>query len=365
MIKQATDYVKLLKEHLIVDDEQAITLLLATAAAHKIEGEMLWLRLIGSPGTGKTELLSSLSSVEGYCERIESLTPASIRRGYIPDTKERLPTLLERINGKLVITKELAPLLTSCRELKVEVFGLLRSVHDGEIVADYGSRQGCIIQKTRFDWILGSTRYIDRQAALEAHLGSRFIDLRWGAPIDKRLAVTRAVDNDGGLPSIRQSLAEAIRLLLDSIKPKALKPIQFDDFLPDLANFVAQYRTPVDRDRQNKEHIVDLPDIELGTRVGQAFARITKGLALIGIVDYKPYLRRLALDCLPPLRAKFVKGLLAGCKTEQELGNFMAVSQVTAHYAKDDLKYLGFTPDQLDLVSENSHIPDIANALKV
>lgn len=357
MIKQVRDYTKLLGEHIVVDDWQSITLLLAAAAAHKIEGEMLWLRLIGAPGTGKTELLNSLGSVEGYCERIESLTPAAIRRGYVPDNKERLPTLLERINGKLVITKELAPLLTSARELKLEVFGLLRSVHDGELVADYGSRQGYITQKARFDWILGSTRYIDRQAALEAQLGSRFIDLRWGAPIDRRLAVTQAVNNDGGLPLIRQSLAEAMTLLIDSIKPQSLKPVHFDSFLPDIANFVARYRTPVERDRQNKEYIVDMPDIELGTRVGQAFARIAKGLALIGITDYKPYLRRLALDCLPPLRAKYVKGLLAGRKTVRDLGDYMSISQVTAHYTKEDFKYLGFTLDQLDLVSDNGYLP--------
>ena len=354
MIQTAENYKKALAENLIIDDWQAIDILLAAVIAHKIDGEMVWLRLIGSAGTGKTEILISFSSLDGYCAKVESLTPSSIRRGFVIDSDDerKMPTLLERINGKLVITKELAPLLTANRELKLEVFGLLRSVHDGEVIADYGSRQGHISQSATFDWILGSTRYIDRQSALDAQLGSRFIDLRWGAPLNRKAAVIKAMSNDGTLPAIRGILAKAMRdLIALPATPDQCSCDNLDmSYLSDVANFVSTYRTPVERDTRDKELILDIPDAELGTRVGQAFARLVKGMLLIGLTDYKPYVRRLAFDCLPPLRSACVKALLKGCRTEAELGQAMGVSHVTAHYTKEDLKYLGLNQDTLSII---------------
>lgn len=349
--RAASNFKLTLIKHLILDDFQAVEIILSVVAAHKIPGEMLWLRLIGSPGTGKTEILSSLSGQDGYCSRIESLTPSSIRRGFKPGDKAQLPTMLERIKGKLVITKELAPLLTSNKELKVEVFGLLRSVHDGELVADYGSWEGHLVQQTHFDWILGSTRYVDRQAALEGLLGSRFIDLRWGSPIDRKKAIAKARSNDGKLPEIRQEIAGAMSKVIETADPDALDCSLLDDtFLTDIADFVSTYRTVVERDSRTKE-VVEVPDPELGTRVGQAFSRIAKGLLMIGITEYKPHLQRLALDCILPLRASLIRGLMEGCDTEDTLADYMKVSQATAHYTKEDLRLLGFKRDQLSLMN--------------
>lgn len=349
MIAEAIHYKELLDSHLIIDDWEAVDIILGMVASHKIPGEMLWLRLIGASATGKSEILSTISNQNGYCSKIESLTPASIRRGYISKEQKELPTMLARIDGKLVVTKELAPLLTANKELKLEVFGLLRSVHDGELIADYGSDQGHIEQHSHFDWMLGSTKYIDRQSSLEAQLGSRFIDLRWGAPLDRKKAITRAKANQDVLPKIRIELTEAMGAFIKALDTATLPDLN-EDCITDLADFVATFRTPVERNRYNKDEIMDTPELELGTRVAQSFAKLAQGLSLFGITDCKPYMQRLAIDCLPPLRASFIKAVMAGHKTEVDRGKFMGVSSVTAHYVGNDLDLLGITNGHIDLL---------------
>ena len=205
MIPEMDRFKSCLAQHFVIDDWQAVEIVLASTVAHKCGGEMLWLRIIGASGSGKTEILRSIMSIpEGYIETLETLTPSAIRRGFQlvkkdkknPDEYKKVktePTLLERLDGKLVITKEFAPLLTRQHDAKLEIFDLLRSVHDGELDADYGSLQGHIKQKCWFDWILGATSYIDSQNQLEMQLGSRFTDIRWGSPISRTGAMAQAV----------------------------------------------------------------------------------------------------------------------------------------------------------------------------
>ena len=125
MITEAEQFKTKLAERLIIDDWQAVDILLATVAAHKVKGNMLWLRVIGASGSGKTEVLRTLMANPVYCAKGESFTPAAIRRGYKPDDKKELPKMLERWNGKLVITKEFNTMLTKNRELKLEVLSLI------------------------------------------------------------------------------------------------------------------------------------------------------------------------------------------------------------------------------------------------
>ena len=86
---------------------------------------MLWFRVIAGSGSGKTELLTAMRSSPGSTT-MESITPASIRGGLIGGER-----LLERINGKKVIMKDLAALMVSRKDVRLEVFGLLRNVSDG------------------------------------------------------------------------------------------------------------------------------------------------------------------------------------------------------------------------------------------
>jgi len=352
MITEVEQFKSLLGERLIIDDWEAIDIILATVAAHKIQGNMLWLRVIGASGSGKTEVLRTLLTNNEYCAKGESFTPAAIRRGYKPSDKD-IPKMLERWNGKLVITKEFNTMLTKNKELKLEVFGLLRAVHDGELVADYGSDEGCIEQQTWFDWIVGVTSYVDRQSALEQQLGSRFIDLRWGKPLDYRSMVNKALENDEDLDIMHKDLSESMGYIIGKVSPNGCKPIIGISWLAEVANIVAICRTHVDRDGYSKE-VVGIPEAEAPTRIAQGFARIIKGLAMLGITEYQPYIIRLMFDNIPTTRRAVIKAILDGHSTQTDIAQVTGLSQPTVNNYLEDLRILGFKSDMIKEVLKGS-----------
>lgn len=349
MLKEVEVFKQSLGEYFEIDDYQAVDILLATAVSHKVPAtEMLWLRIIGASGTGKTELLRTLISQDSYCITMESITAGSIRRGH--RTKRDEPTLLERISGKLVITKEFASMLTKNPDAQKEVFGLLRSVHDGEIDSDYGSEQGYLHQVSRFDWIVGTTQYIDRQRQLETQLGSRFIDIRWGSPINRDKAVNMAIENDAGLTAIRSKLAGQMTDIIEKAEPVEYP---FLPWLAGLANMAAIFRTPVVRDSKTTE-LIDIPEVELGTRLGQAMARITKGLLMLGvsIEDLRSYLIRMTLDCMSPVRAGVLKNWLRGNVRQQVIAEDLRISVGAVNRIIAEINILGWSDYMLELIKE-------------
>ena len=352
MIKEAEEFKKLFTDYFEIDDIQALDIVLAAATAHKIAGgEMLWLRIIGASGTGKTELLRTLADQSGYCTTMESITPAAIRRGYqFKKEAEHQQPLLERLKGSLVITKEFAVILTKDMDTQKEVFGLLRGVHDGMLDADYGSEEGHLHQETHFDWILGTTQFVERQRQLEQLLGSRFIELRWGRPIESNVAVDKAIGNDGSLTKIRQGLVEVMAdLIINAIvfpKPKL-------DYLASLSNVAALLRTPVERDTRTNE-IYDIPDIELGTRFGQAMMRVARGLLMLGVPqnELRPYLTRMVMDCMNKKRASVVGAWLSGVTKQQDIADDTNMSVAYVNRTIDDLRILGWTNSHLECLKE-------------
>ena len=322
MIPEVERFESCIGQHLKIDDWQALEIILATVVAHKLHGEMLWLRIIGASGSGKTEILRTLLAqrelYQGFIETMETLTPSAIRRGLQLMKKDKEtgelkkikvePTLLERLDGKLVITKELAPLLTRHHDARNEIFGLLRSVHDGELDADYGSMQGHIKQKCWFDWILGTTTYIDQQQTLDQQLGSRFTDIRWGSPILRKEAVIKAVNNVNLLDTIRKELGALMTSIIAHTDNKEADRFCVEEWFLDLVDIVSILRTPVERDGYSKE-IKQPPSTELGTRIGQNFSKVCKGLYMLGIEDTQSYMTRLALDAIPPNRRIVLKAI--------------------------------------------------------
>lgn len=326
-IPELIKFKECIAKHFIITDWQAIDIVVAAAVAHKLGGEMLWLRIIGASGSGKTEILRTLTTQKGYVETLETLTPSAIRRGFKPmrrnkETDKLEPmiteqTLLQRMNGHLVITKELAPLLTKQHEARNEIFGLLRSLHDGELDADYGSFEGHIKQKCCFDWIIGTTGLVDSENQLEGQLGTRFTDLRWSSPEDTKSVISKAVSNVGGMEQIREELSNTMAAIIarseskiaDKFYEEYISTSEYEHFL-ELCRILATLRTNVIRDRYTKD-VQERPMPESGTRIGQAFSKIAKGLLMLGysIHDINPYIVRMTWDGLPPNRAIVLRAI--------------------------------------------------------
>ncbi len=289
-----------------IQDWQGFRIILGVAAAHYLHGEMLWFRIVGASGAGKTELLRGILESPSTTT-METVTPAAIRGGLKDGAR-----LLDRINGSLVITKDLAPMTSSRSDVRKELFGLIRSVADGFLDSDFGTTEGYIHQKVHFDWMLATTPIIEVHKQLEGMLGERFVDLRW-RPGNRIRMARQALTNNPQMPTIRLELANQVRSLMEEAQKTArLNPPQLQDNeiekIAKIADAVALCRSPVSEDSYSKR-LQSIPMPEVGTRLAQSFSRIALGLKLLGIVKWEPYIKRLAWDSIPSIRVAILKEL--------------------------------------------------------
>jgi hypothetical protein len=324
-----------LRRHFEVKDWQAVELILAAAIAHYAPGEMLWFRIIGPSRSGKTELLRAISQ-HSDCAKMEHLTPAALRGGFKKGAK-----LLQRIDGKLVVTKDLATLLTTRKDARNEIFGLLRPIKDGELVSDFGSDEGHLQQSFRFDWIVATTQAFEQSRQLESLLGEHFIDMRWRPGDREQMAYLAGLNNPFLRTVIRPELAADVCSLLARASTDMVDVELADSEIKTISQYAdktARLRTPVQRDRFR--NLVAYPEPEIGTDLTQGFSRIVKGLKLLD-VDYETYLNRLLWDCMPTIRARVLECLARGENDPNMIASLTNLSRSTVHYLLEDLRLLG------------------------
>ena len=326
----------ILRKHFEIKDWQGVRILFAVAAAHYIPGEPLWFRMIGASRSGRTELFRTLSEDEDSVD-MESLTPASIRGGMISGKR-----ILDRINNKRVITKDLAPFVTTRRESRLEILGLFRSIKDGSLSSDFGTTEGHISQKVSFDWIIAVTPIIESYRSIESLLGERYIDLHW-IPGDREEMAYRAAKNNPRLPEIRKQLSAQVCSLLSMAKKiAASKEIVILEaskkIIAKYADTVALCRSPVQKD--SRGNIMTIPMPEIGTSLAQDFCRTALGLRLLGISNWQPYIERLAWDCIPSVRGVILQALQKEKQTVRELHESTGLATSTIYYHMKDLMLL-------------------------
>ena len=299
---------EVLSQYLKSIDKVATTIVVAIAIAHCILGEMLWVRLYGGSRSGKTELLRAIARHPDSAE-LEVITPASIRGGLEGGHK-----LLERINGKLAITKDLASILTIKKETRNELFGLLRNVKDGKLTADFGTKDGYVAQVARFDWIIGTTPVFAQYRQFEDLLGARYIDLNWRTGNREEMTYQAMANNPILETEIRPAIAEGVVKLIDRAKiMQQFHPAELREntrqIIMDWADLTARLRSPVVRDAHHRVRFH--PEPEVGTDLAQGFERIAKGLALIPDVNnIELFIARLCQDSIPYDRRELIGKLL-------------------------------------------------------
>lgn len=343
-IQETLEQVKAtLRQHFEIKDWQGIELILAVACAHYQPGEMLWFRIIGPSRSGKTELLRAIAEWPD-CAKMEHITPASLRGGL-----RQGPKILKRIDGKLVVTKDLATILTLRSDDRTTIFGLLRPIKDGELVSDFGSNQGYLEQKVKFDWLVATTPGFEQHRVMESLLGERFIDVRWIPGNREEMALKAGCNNPYLDSTIRPMLAADVCSLLSRAEQYALTIDLSAGELRTVSQYAdktARLRTPVQRDRYR--NLIAYPEPEIGTDLTQGMSRITKGLKMLE-VDFEPYLNRLLWDCMPRLRSQIL-GCIVGGKTDPAaIATITKLGQRTVDYQLEDLRLL-------EVIDQNNNI---------
>jgi hypothetical protein len=277
-----------------------------------MEADPLWLFLVAPPSSGKTEIIRSLSDVPDVF-LLSALTPQTFASGF--ERKGVETSLLPKIAGKTVVMKDFTTVLTMHRDARGEILAQLREIYDGQFSKQWGNGKS-------LDWsgkvglLAGVTGVIDREYALGAILGERFLMYRVKSAPARTLAQRAIEQGSVWEQDQRKALRGIVVTYIDTLLPVAPPtPPAVVSAIAALAEFTARARSPVFFDQRSKE--IDLiPECEAPGRLAKQFMLLARALAVVrhepavSLATYATVMQ-VAQDTLPATRQVILQAVLA------------------------------------------------------
>lgn len=286
-------------------DTGSLDAMLGTVAANRLEGEPVWLLLVGPPGGGKSELLNAVSHLKD-AHQVGTLTEAALLSGtpkkeHADDSKGGL---LRSIGARgVIVCKDFGSVLSMNRDARAHVLAALREVYDGSWTRHVGTDGGRMLHwEGQVGLVGGVTPTIDRHHAVMGAMGERFTLYRL-PEVDSDTQARQALSHAGKEVQMRRELREAAEAVVeDLVEPRDNSPEE-ENHLIALATLVVRSRSAVERDGYTRE-IELVPDHEAPTRLIIMLDRLLRGLDAIGCERQRAMrvVTKTALDSIPALR---------------------------------------------------------------
>ena len=301
-----------------------------TATLHRQIPEFVWIYVVGPPGCGKTEIVC-LTLHNLHFEFIDDLTEHALTSGYEDESGED-PSLLLKLDGKILIIKDLGDFAENNPKLVDKVFGELRAIYDKNYVKASGVA-GTREYNSRFGIVAATTEVIDKFSEKHRQLGERFLAIRMSriplTLLQRRNFSRRCVGRMAGKDLWQTALRARVQDEVEKIHTRCVA----NEALPELAS-------------AELEIILSLADTlcllrampidgtamqpEMGSRVAQQLVGIVKARAFadgrnsISAEDLV-LVRRIVMDSLPVVRRRMMwwlykrgyKGHQLGASTQQ------------------------------------------------
>lgn len=324
-------------------DPGALLAALGALAANRLDGDPVWLLLVGPPGGGKSELLSAASQLAD-AHPCAVLTEAALLSGtpkkeHATDAKGGL---LRKIGDfGIIVCKDFGSVLSMNRDARALVLAALREVYDGAWTRHVGTDGGRTLHWSGKVGLLGGcTPTIDRHHGVMASMGERFLLYRL-PPVDARVQARRAFEHAGKEKTMRAELGDAVAKLFepDLGEPRCVEEAEIDRLVT-LSTLVVRCRSAIERDGYSRE-IELVPEAEAPTRLIVVLTRLLAGLDAIGVPRDTAWqvVTKAALDSIPALRLAVLKYLLdIGLPTETgTIGAALGYPTVTVRRTLEDL----------------------------
>jgi hypothetical protein len=327
-------------------EDELIDIVLGTVIANRFSGDPVWILVVGPPGIIKTELLRTLS---GYPDTfmLSTLTASTLISGFVQKNGED-PSLLPKLDGKVLIIKDFTAVLDMPSESRQQILGDLRDAYDGEMAKAFGSEAGTRSYKAKFGLLAAVTPAIDKYHKVSQQLGERFLKVR--ISVGDRISRTRrAMLNSGQEGPMRTEMAQTMESALITCEVCNEEDIDIDnevlERIIDLADCLAILRSVVARERYSGA-VEYVPEPEVGTRIVKQFAKLARGIAAIrgkAQVDEAEFavVRRIGRDTLPSKRRQFVQSVFDvfhdGYLSTQVIADNLSMPTDTAKLALEDL----------------------------
>ena len=131
--KRIEETLEVFKRWLLLDDVTPILAVLGAVAANYLEGDPVWLGVVGPPSSAKTEILNSTSLLPKVFQ-VATFTPAALLSGTPTkqrDKNARGGLLCEVGEFGILALKDFGSILTLRPDAKNEALGALRELYDG------------------------------------------------------------------------------------------------------------------------------------------------------------------------------------------------------------------------------------------
>jgi hypothetical protein len=324
-------------------DKAPLHAVLGAVSANRLPGDPVWLLLVGSPGTGKSETLQAAAGLPEV-HPTGTLTEAALLSGTA--AKERAQSakggLLREIGSSgVILCKDVGSILSMHREGRAQVLAALREVYDGSWTRHVGTEGGRTLHwQGKVGLIGGVTPTIDRHHGVMASLGERFLLLRM-PPVDESEQARRAYAHAGRELEMRADLAAAVEKLFATGTPAAAVELEQEEIelLVSLSTFAVRCRSAVERDGYSRD-IELIPAAEAPTRLIVVLRQFLTGLHAIGLDAAEAWriTRKATLDSIPAIRLEMIRTLSrGGTLTTSEIAIRTGYPVNTATRALEDL----------------------------
>lgn len=342
------------RQFLHLPDPGVLYLVMGTVAANLLEGDPVWLMLVGAPGAGGSEVLNTLLGLHGIVESGLVESTAALLSGSPKKDRAKDATggLLREIGGHGgIILKDFTSILSLSEDQMRKIMGAFREIYDGRWSRDIGSDGGRKLHwEGKAAFLSKVTGAIDQHHKISATLGERWLYYR--IPEGDGFERSKRVLKNSLAAGWRSSLRDAVSAFfagLDLEFGKLEKHRELTDAemlrIICMGSVAARCRSGVARDSYSKE-VIGARETESETRIVGELGQLFLGMEAIGVgkEDCWRLLGAVTLDSMPALRRMVIeeakKHPVVGATFEQLLKR-MQCSRTTAERCVEDLKIHG------------------------
>jgi DNA polymerase III delta prime subunit len=344
--------------------EDTLAVMLSSVVSTPLDGEQLWFRIIGPPGSGKTTLAECLSAAREY------VYPLSLQTGFhsghqdLTD-KEKDFSLLAQMNNKTTIIKDADTLLKSASLERI--LSEMRDFYDGVSRATYRNGVSNHYEDLRITFLLCGTDAL--RTLNRSDVGERFLDCEIFGDDDAQPYIRRALDNTfnvvnhslvKGMDDADEFLGAKDKLLLKGLTVGFVNHLRTNmarrqpprvsedakQALMGMAEFIAIVRAKTRRDKDTEEFTKSR--VEVPTRLVSQLAKQAISSAIVHErssldEDILRISRKIAFDTVASVELDVIKilhdhdqGNGLSCRT---IASYMGLSERATVLRLDQLRY--------------------------
>jgi hypothetical protein len=338
------------KRWLVLDDLTPVYAVLGAVAANYLDGDPVWLGVIGPPSSAKTEILNSVSALPKVVHSA-TVTVAGLLSG-TPKKQQASGAkggLLRQIGEfGIIALKDFTSVLSMHTETRAEVLAALREVFDGQWTRHIGSDGGRTLSwKGKVGLVFACTAALDSHYGVIGSMGDRFLLSRM-LPVGKDQFKRALVHVGPKCKQMRKELAESVARLFAGrrAEPQAISDDEADE-IERVILLAVRLRGTVERDRRNYE-IENIPGAEGPARIGLALERLLAGLDTLGVERRTAMgvVKAVAMDSVPPNRRRayaHLNRIHPEKANTKEIASELALPVNTTRRILEDLTAYGLT----------------------